>query len=155
MTQQPSIRVLTNRIVANMEKAAAVAEKAAASSLQRKQLQEELNRLRTELQALTTPDPSVSAQERQRQLNRLGGDYTDILLELNSEVLLDVVGNEARAILGPSYEEGVAYSMPVKRFKGESKVHAGRRAAMQAYTLLINKLGKRPHELPFRWKQTS
>jgi hypothetical protein len=121
---------------------------------QRKQLEAELGRLNEQLSDLATPDAALAMPKRDREteIKRLTADYIDILLELHSEVKLSVVKGEGCALLGADVKNGVAYYMKVgRRAPGESKAHAGRRAALQAYTLLLNKLGKRPVELPYIW----
>jgi hypothetical protein len=48
-------------------------------------------------------------------------------------------------------QEGVASFVKISRRPGESKLHAGRRAAMSAYRELISKLGRQEKDLPFVW----
>jgi hypothetical protein len=96
----------------------------------------------------------LSSRERQAELKKLGADYIDMLLERYDRIQLGIDGNAGYALLGPNLQAGVAYFMPVSRRKGESKQHARRRAAMQAYSQLLNKVSKSPKELAYYWEGT-
>jgi hypothetical protein len=162
MTMNEHVPELLNRTAKNMEsvatkmeEAAQIAHNLAETAEKRKQLEAELGRLNEQLSDLSTPDAALAMTKRDREaaIKRLTADYIDILLELHSEVKLSVVNGEGCALLGADVKNGVAYYMKIgRRAPGESKAHAGRRAALQAYTMLLNKLGKRPVELPYIWQ---
>jgi hypothetical protein len=120
----------------------------------REELQAELAQLHAQLTDLSTADSAMTLRERQAEQKKLEADFIDVLLELHNEVKLGVIGSEGYALVGDSIQTGVAYHMKIgRRAPGESKAHAGRRAALQAYTLLINKLGRRPKDLPYVWSK--
>jgi len=117
-------------------------------------LEAERIRLMTELRDLSTPDAALSmpARDRQRQLKKISDDYVDVILELYHEIVVGILNGHGIAYIGPSYGDGLAFRVETKRRAGESKVHARRRAAMQAYSLLLKKLGRLPKDLPHVWQ---
>lgn len=117
-------------------------------------LEAERQSLLAQMRDLSTPDAflAMTATDRQLALKKVGIDYIDVMLELHTKVVLSIDGNQGCALLGENLQEGVCYFIPVKRVRGESKLHAGRRAAMAAYRELLTKLGRREKDLPYVWQ---
>lgn len=146
-------------IADNMRKVVSSAQDAAAALARlnnHSKLEAERQRLAETIRDLSSPDAAFAMpnRDRQRELKQASTDYIDVLLEMYDHVVIGFKNGEGYAYLGDNLNDGVAYHMKAAKRPKESKTHSQRRAAMQAYTMLLNKLGKSPKDLPHVWQTT-